>query len=114
LNLATEAEVIPAPGVYLTRTADLDSSHRWNSITNVGYRPTFGASDALSIETFLLDPFEGRTPARIRVEFLCRVREERRFETPEALKQQILRDVQVARNYFRRIKMWRNCPVTGA
>jgi riboflavin kinase/FMN adenylyltransferase len=114
LNLSTSAEVIPAHGVYLTRTFDLGSTPRWNSITNVGYRPTFGASDALSIETFLLDPFEGETPARIRVEFLCRVREERRFENPEALKAQILRDVRVAQNYFRRSKTWCNCPVTRA
>jgi riboflavin kinase/FMN adenylyltransferase len=114
LNLSTAAEVIPARGVYLTRTFDLGSTRRWNSITNVGYRPTFGASDALSIETFLLDPFEGETPERIRVEFLCRVREERRFENPEALKAQILRDVRVAQSYFRRSKTWCNCPVTRA
>jgi riboflavin kinase / FMN adenylyltransferase len=106
LNLAPTAEVIPAPGVYLTRTVDLEAPRSWNSITNSGYRPTFGSSDELTIETFLLDPLEGSPPARIRVEFLCRVREERKFETPEALKEQILKDVRVARNYFRRAHTW--------
>ncbi|MBV8732314.1 MAG: bifunctional riboflavin kinase/FAD synthetase [Acidobacteriia bacterium] len=106
LNLAPTAEVIPAPGVYLTRTVDLEAPRSWNSITNSGYRPTFGSSDELTIETFLLDPLEGPPPARIRVEFLCRVREERKFETPEALKAQILKDVRVARNYFRRAHTW--------
>jgi riboflavin kinase / FMN adenylyltransferase len=106
LNLATAAEVLPARGVYITTTRDLESNRGWNSITNVGYRPTFGESGELSIETFLLDPLEGPVPRRIRVEFLCRVREERKFETPEALKAQILKDVRVAQNYFRRARLW--------
>jgi riboflavin kinase/FMN adenylyltransferase len=101
LNLSTTAEVIPAHGVYITRTLDLDSRREWNSITNVGMRPTFDG-DALTIETFLLDPFDGATPDRIRVEFLRRVREERKFETPEALKTQIFQDVSRAQAWFRR------------
>ena len=66
LNLATSAEVIPANGVYITRTRDQADGREWNSVTNIGYRPTFGASDQLSIETFLLDPLAGETPERIR------------------------------------------------
>ncbi|HYE99651.1 MAG TPA: riboflavin biosynthesis protein RibF, partial [Planctomycetota bacterium] len=102
LNLAIAAELIPARGVYITRTRDLDDARQWTSITNIGYRPTFGASDQLSIETFLLDPLQGETPRRIAVEFLRRVREERKFETPESLREQILRDVRTAQAYFRR------------
>jgi len=106
LNLETAAELIPARGVYVTRTDDLAGGRQWSSITNVGYRPTFGQSDQLSIETFLLDPLEGDAPLRIRVEFLRRLRDERRFETPEALKTQILKDVRTAQSYFRRTKAW--------
>jgi len=106
LNLETKAEVIPARGVYLTRTRDLETGATWNSITNAGYRPTFGGDRELSVETYLLDPLEGESPLRLRVEFLCRVRDERKFETPEALKAQILKDVRVARSYFRRAKAW--------
>jgi riboflavin kinase/FMN adenylyltransferase len=106
LNLATASEVIPSRGVYLTRTHDVVDRRRWNSITNVGYRPTFGSDQELTIETFLLEALEGATPERIRVEFLCRVRDERKFDTPEALKAQILSDVRVARNYFRRLQTW--------
>ena len=106
LNLATTAEVIPAAGVYITYTRDLGAAREWRSITNVGYRPTFGASYQLTIETFLLDALEGETPARIRVEFLRRVREERKFDTPESLRAQILKDVRTARDYFRRVKAW--------
>jgi riboflavin kinase/FMN adenylyltransferase len=106
LNLAPDASLMPANGVYVTRTFDLDGPRRWNSITNIGVRPTFGGSDQRSIETFLLDPFDGQTPARIRVEFLWRVRDERKFDNPTALKQQIMRDVRVAQNYFRRTQAW--------
>ncbi len=105
LNLRTDAQVIPARGVYITRTAD-ERGTRWNSITNIGYRPTFGSEDVLSIETFLLDPLEGAAPVRIRLEFLRRVRDERKFESPEALKAQILRDVGRAQAYFRRLARW--------
>ena len=101
LNLATRSEVLPASGVYITRTRDLDTDRLWRSITNVGYRPTFGG-DALTIETFLLQPLTEDTPKRIRVQFLWHVREERKFDSPEALKAQILRDVGRAQAYFRR------------
>lgn len=101
LNLKTPAEVLPREGVYITRTHDLDASRAWNSISNIGHRPTFGGGE-LAIETFLLDPLEGESPRRIRVEFLRRVREEKKFESAEALKSQILRDVARARKYFER------------
>jgi riboflavin kinase/FMN adenylyltransferase len=106
LNLATAAEVIPARGVYVTRTGCLDTARQWASVTNIGYRPTFGASDRLTIETFLLDPLEGGAPRRIRVEFLWRIRDERKFPDPEALRTQILKDVRTAQSYFRRAKAW--------
>ncbi len=101
LNLAPATEVLPSFGVYATRTTDLDDSRRWASVTNVGCRPTFADCSDLAIETYLLDPFAGETPRRIRVEFLTRLREERKFDSPDALKTQILKDVARARKYFR-------------
>src|SRR5258706_5186674 len=74
LNLRTAAEVLPAVGVYITRTRGLEGEGQWNSISNIGYRPTFDGRD-LTIETFLFGKLE-RTPTRIRVEFLRRVRDE--------------------------------------
>jgi riboflavin kinase/FMN adenylyltransferase len=107
LNLRTHAQVIPKVGVYITRTTDTgNESLRWDSITNVGYRPTFqgtSGNDALTIETFLLSSFTPPAPERIRVEFLRRVRDERKFESAEALKAQILHDVGRARAFFRRL-----------
>ena len=104
LNLRTSAEAIPAYGVYATRTIDPDSEREWRSITNIGRRPTFGGGGGVSIETYLLDDFDGRTPRRIRLEFLWRVRGERKFDNPEALKSQVLRDVRSVRRGLRIVK----------
>jgi len=106
LNLAAETEVLPATGVYVTSTHEMTGERAWPSVTNVGYRPTFGESPELSIETFLLEALAGATPHRIRVEFLWRVRDERQFPDAPELKRQILRDVGVAHAYFRRLKKW--------
>jgi riboflavin kinase/FMN adenylyltransferase len=103
LNLDTPAEVLPKTGVYVTRTRDGKSSREWPSITNVGHRPTFDGH-RLTIETFLLSGLDGPAPARITVEFLRWVREERKFPSPEALKAQIMRDVGRAQAYFRRLE----------
>ena len=102
LNLARGEGIVPKTGVYVTRTRDLDREQTWDSITNVGYRPTFDGQ-SLTIETFLLQALES-TPANIRVQFLLRLRDERKFETPEALKDQIFRDVKRAKTYFRRVQ----------
>ena len=102
LNLDTTAEVLPKTGVYVTRTHDSASAREWPSITNVGYRPTFNGH-GLTIETFLLSPLSGSAPQDIRVDFLRWVREERKFETADALKAQILRDVGRAQAYHRRL-----------
>ncbi len=106
LNLATPNEILPKNGVYVTRTRDLDSGRRWRSITNVGYRPTFDGA-GLTIETFLLDPPGDAAPRRIEVSFLAFIRDERKFESPEALKTQILRDVGVALRLHRRLEKLR-------
>jgi riboflavin kinase/FMN adenylyltransferase len=101
LNLSTKTEVLPAVGVYVTRTRDLDDSRGWPSVTNAGYRPTFDGRE-FTVETFLLSPLTGAAPRRIGVEFLYRLRAERKFESPQALKAQILRDAARALAYFRR------------
>jgi riboflavin kinase/FMN adenylyltransferase len=106
LNLHTCSQVLPGAGVYITRTTELAApERRWNSITNVGNRPTFSgdAQNLQTIETFLLDRFDPPTPETIRVEFLRRVRDEKKFESPEALKSQIMHDVSRAQIYFHRL-----------
>ncbi len=104
-SLALERAALPANGVYITRTSPGPDSefhpHSWRSVTNVGFRPTFGGHH-LTVESFLLDPLVGQPPERIRVEFLRRIRDERAFPSAQALRAQILRDVQRAKAFFRR------------
>lgn len=101
LNLDTGAELLPRNGVYVTRTREANSAREWPSITNIGFRPTFDGHSR-TVETYLLAPLDGAPPREIAVELLRWVREERKFETAEALKAQILRDVNRAQTYFRR------------
>lgn len=102
LNLDSKAQVLPKTGVYITRTREANSSREWPSITNIGYRPTF-EGHTRTIETYLLAPLDGAPPPEIAVELLRWVRDERKFESAEVLKAQILHDVNRAQTYFRRL-----------
>jgi riboflavin kinase/FMN adenylyltransferase len=89
-------------GVYVTETFETSSGRRWPSITNVGSRPTFGGGE-LTIETFFLTPFEGKTPEQIQIHFRFYLRAERKFSGAEELKAQIMKDVARAKGYWRRV-----------
>jgi phosphoribosyl 1,2-cyclic phosphate phosphodiesterase len=103
LNLKAEQELLPARGVYITRTVleGETSSHR--SVTNVGMRPTFNGA-ALSVETHLLDYSGNFSPKRIEVRFWKRLREEKKFSGPEELKEQIAKDIAKANKFFARLR----------
>lgn len=105
LNLEPPPGVVPASGVYVTRTVDLAAGRRWPSVTNVGTRPTF-RGDSLTVETHLLADLSGPAPAAIRVEFLRRLRPEHKFPDPASLKAQILTDASRARAFLRRWNRW--------
>ena len=102
INLADYDGLVPAAGVYVTRMQIADEC--FDSVTNVGTRPTF-ADASFAIESHLLDfrpvPLDQTTP--LRVTFLARLRDERQWPSPEALREQIGRDVQAASRYLRRL-----------
>jgi riboflavin kinase/FMN adenylyltransferase len=98
-NLKPRNRVIPKYGVYAT--ANLISGKWRRSITNVGVRPTFENDREPSIESYIFD-FEGDLYGDVlRVRFLHRIRDERKFGGIEELKNQIARDSQTALNYFK-------------
>jgi riboflavin kinase/FMN adenylyltransferase len=68
----------------------------------VGSRPTFGGRE-LTIETFFLTPFEGKTPEYIQIHFGFYLRAEQKFSGADELKTQILKDVARAKSYWRRV-----------
>jgi phosphoribosyl 1,2-cyclic phosphate phosphodiesterase len=103
LNLAAEQELLPARGVYVTRTCLDGEARSHRSVTNIGVRPTFNGS-SLSIETHLLDTQIAAAPKRIEVRFWKRLREEKKFTGPEELRTQIAADIARANNFFSRLR----------
>lgn len=99
INLAQYNELVPATGVYVTCLNIV--GERFEAVTNVGVRPTFGDS-ALTIETHILDfhPIALDEKTQLRLVFLDRLRGEMKWPSPEALKAQIVKDIARARHYF--------------
>jgi riboflavin kinase/FMN adenylyltransferase len=102
INLARYEELVPKDGVYITWT--LVGDERFDSVTNIGNRPTFGA-DSFAVESHLLNfhPIELTPESEVEICFLDRVRDEIKFPSVEALREQIGRDVKKAGRYFRRL-----------
>ena len=102
INLARYEELVPKDGVYITRTRVGDEC--FNSVTNVGNRPTFGA-DSFAVESHLLNfhPLEVAAETEVEIHFLDRLREEIKFPSVDALREQIGRDVRKAQKYFQRL-----------
>ncbi|MFZ3263570.1 MAG: bifunctional riboflavin kinase/FAD synthetase [Terriglobales bacterium] len=102
INLARYEELVPKDGVYVTRTRVGEEC--FDSVTNVGNRPTFGA-DSFAIETHLLNfhPLELSAETEVELYFLDRLRDEIKFPSVEALREQIGRDVGKAQTYLRRL-----------
>lgn len=98
-NLDTQNELLPALGVYATRTK-IGNRH-YNSVTNVGIRPTFNGKK-VRIETHLLNFSRQIMGRRLRLEFLVRLRPEIKFSKPEELVAQIHRDIEQAKRFFRK------------
>src|SRR5579871_1154531 len=99
INLARYEELVPQNGVYITWTRV--GTERFDSVTNVGNRPTFGA-ELFAIETHLLNfhPIELTPDTEVEICFLERLRDEIKFPSVDVLREQIARDVKKARRYF--------------
>lgn len=99
INLARYEELVPKDGVYITCTRV--GAEPFESVTNVGNRPTFGA-ELFAIETHLLNfhPIELAPQTEVEICFLQRLRDEIKFPNVDALREQIARDVKKARRYF--------------
>lgn len=100
INLSRYEELVPRDGVYITRTRV--GGECFDSVSNVGNRPTFG-SDSYAIETHLLNfhPLELTADTEVELSFLARIRDEIKFDSVEALREQIGKDIRRATRYFR-------------
>lgn len=99
-NLHPQNRVIPAHGVYVTGTL-IDGQWR-RSVTNIGTRPTFETATEPSVETFVMNWSGDLYGDVIRVRFLHRLRDEKKFASLDDLRAQINKDVALAERYFER------------
>ena len=93
-NIGLSGQAPPKPGVYVVEVEIGDETY--GGAANVGYNPTFGGTD-LSVEVFVFDFDENIYEKFIRVHFIERLRDEKRFSGPEELTVQIRKDVEKAR-----------------
>ncbi len=93
-----DGERMPSNGVYIG-IAKLQDGSVWPCVLNQGQHPTLPGGGA-SIEAHLID-FDGDLyGSRISITYLKQLRDEKRFESVEALKAQVERDKEAARRYF--------------
>jgi riboflavin kinase / FMN adenylyltransferase len=103
INLSRYDDLVPGDGVYFTRTRV--DNETFDSVTNVGIRPTFG-DDSFAIETHLLNfhPIDVTAQTEVEILFLRWRRPEIKFPSIDALKEQIGKDVRQAQRYFELLK----------
>ncbi len=95
--LPPEGKTLPADGVYVTRV--LIDQKLYRGMTNVGTNPTIAEGNPVDIETYVLDFSGDLYHKKIRVDFVDRIRDQQKFDSLEALKQQLKLDMEVTRNY---------------
>lgn len=95
-NLMPSADlIVPAHGVYAGRALVEGDTHP--SVINVGVRPTFGGGASTVVEAHLLDGDHELYDQEIDLEFVARLREERKFQSVEELREQIEADIAAGR-----------------
>lgn len=97
-----EGVLVPAHGVYATRVWFENGDSR-PAVTNIGVRPTVDDGDRVSVEGYILD-FSGDLYGQtIRMEFYKKLRGERKFPSLEALREEVMRNAQETRDFFRAV-----------
>jgi riboflavin kinase/FMN adenylyltransferase len=102
-NIHTQNELVPPHGVYATTITIDNVIHP--SVTNIGLRPTFEDVAQTTIETHALEVDRDLYGHAVRLNFVQRLRDERRFPDVDALKAQIDADVRRARRLFDRLSV---------
>jgi riboflavin kinase/FMN adenylyltransferase len=110
-NIEPATEAVPLDGIYATLFEV--GGRRWQSATSVGVNPTFGAGPR-TVESFVFDFDEDLYGQDVKVHFVERIRDERKFSSPESLAEQIDRDVFDAREILRAVKSDAAAPGSGS
>lgn len=91
-----EKKLIPRSGVYLVRIKETGEKHF--GIMNIGFRPTFGDVSNVTMEVFIFDFNKDIYDTKVEIEFLERIRDERKFESVDELVKQVNQDIEKAKN----------------
>lgn len=83
-------KIVPAVGVYAVNVYLKGSKHM--GMMNIGYRPTFSADDSISMEVHIIDFDNDIYEHTIKIELVYRIRDEKKFDGIDALKEQLNRD----------------------
>ena len=102
-NLCSENELLPPDGVYATTATIEDVVHP--SVTNIGMRPTVDTSGRRTVETHVFNLHRDLYGASMRLGFVQRLRDERRFDSVDLLREQIAEDCRRARVLFNRLSL---------
>ena len=102
-NVSTENELIPPYGVYATM-ASIDGIIN-RSITNIGVRPSVSKDNEVSIETYLFDVDRDLYGLNVKLRFIQRLRDEKKFKNVDLLREQIEADCLCALKLFDRMSL---------
>jgi riboflavin kinase/FMN adenylyltransferase len=98
LNLKTKQELLPKRGVYITEVRL--GNETFPAVTNVGFRPTFNGAN-VSVESHLFGFDRELTAGAMEVRFLSRLRDEQKFPGIDALREQVMKDIEKAKDFHR-------------
>lgn len=98
-NIFLHRKTVPISGVYAVKIHDLQTSALYG-VANVGTRPTVDGKTSL-LEVHIFDFNQDIYGRHIRIEFVKKLRDEKRYDSFELLKQQILKDAENAKDYFK-------------
>lgn len=100
-NLRVEGEELPQVGVYATRIKIGDTYY--NSVTNVGQRPSVDDEKHITVESFIFDFYGDIYGKMVELEFHKFLRCTQKFEDLQAVQKQVEKDVLLATEYFKTI-----------
>jgi len=99
-NISPQQEIIPKEGVYAVKVT-LPDRKTLKGVANIGKNPTFGNS-SLSYEVHILNFRDNLLGKKIRIHFIERLRDEKKFKSPHELKENIKNDIERAREIFKK------------
>ncbi len=102
MNLKTTTSLLPKNGVYVTKTYVENRSY--NSVTNIGHRPTFSEENKKHVETHLMNFNKDIYGSEVKLDFYNYLREEKKFNSTKDLIAQIESDIEKAKETFLRTK----------